>query len=95
MNAQVFGISVDLPFSLAKFKADQNLNFALLSDFNKEAIKAYSCEIENWIAWLKGVAQRASFVIYKEGMVQFAEVLANAGEYPNFDEIKKTLERLN
>jgi peroxiredoxin len=95
MNAQVFGISVDLPFSLAKFKADQNLNFALLSDFNKEAIKAYSCEIENWIAGLKGVAQRASFVIDKEGMVQFAEVLANAGEYPNFDEIKKTLERLN
>src|SRR5689334_16977538 len=34
--AKVFGISVDSPQTLAKFKEDQRLNFSLLSDFNKE-----------------------------------------------------------
>ena len=34
-NAQVLAISVDSVFTLGKFKADQQLNFPLLSDFNK------------------------------------------------------------
>ena len=41
LNTAVVGISVDSPFTLNKFKADQNLNFTLLSDFNKEASPAY------------------------------------------------------
>jgi peroxiredoxin len=40
-NAKVFGISVDSLFTLGKYKAEQNLNFPLLSDFNKEASIAY------------------------------------------------------
>ena len=39
-NAQVLGISIDSLFVLGKFKAEQNLNFPLLSDFNKEAASA-------------------------------------------------------
>ena len=41
VNAKVFGISVDALQTLAKFKEDQHLNFTLLSDFNKEASRAY------------------------------------------------------
>lgn len=94
MNAQVFGISVDMPFTLNKFRADNNLNFPLLSDFNKDASTAYGCLYENWILGLKGVAKRASFVIDKEGVVRFAQILENASDYPDFDGIKKTLEGL-
>ncbi len=94
MNAQVFGISVDMPFTLAKYKSDNQLTFPLLSDFNKEAINAYGCIYDTWIAGLKGVAKRASFVIDKEGIIRFAEVLENASHYPNFEGIKKTLEEL-
>jgi glutaredoxin-dependent peroxiredoxin len=35
LNAEVLGISVDSPFTLDKFKQEQNLNFKLLSDFKK------------------------------------------------------------
>lgn len=94
LNAEVFGISVDMPFTLTKFKADNNLNFPLLSDFNKDAITAYGCKYDNWILGLKGVAKRASFVIDKEGVIRFAQVLENAGDYPDFDGIKKALEAL-
>src|SRR5688572_5364428 len=94
MNAQVLGISVDMPFSLGKFKAEQNYNFPLLSDFNKAAITAYDCKFDEWIVGLKGVAKRSVFVIDKEGTVRHAEVLPNAGDYPNFDAVKKALESL-
>jgi peroxiredoxin len=94
MDAEVFGISVDMPFTLKKYKADNNLNFQMLSDFNKEAITAYNCKYDTWIAGLKGVAKRASFVIDKEGILRFAQILENASDYPDFDGIKKTLEEL-
>ena len=41
VNAKVFGISVDSLHTLAKYKADQNLNFTLLSDFNKDVSSLY------------------------------------------------------
>ncbi len=95
LNAVVFGISVDLPFSLNKFKEDQKLNFTLLSDFNKQACTAYGCMFPEWIAGLKGVAKRASFVIDKAGIVRFAEVLETAGEYPNFEGIHGALQKMS
>ena len=94
MNAQVLGISVDMPFTQAKFKEANQLTFPLLSDFNKEAITAYGCKCDVWIAGLKGVAKRSSFVIDKDGIVRFSEILENASDYPDFVGIKKTLEGL-
>jgi peroxiredoxin len=94
MNAVVLGISVDMPFSLGKFKEVNNLNFPLLSDFNKETVKAYGIMYDTWVMGLKGVAKRSSFVIDKEGIIRFAQVLEVAGDYPDFDGIKKTLEGL-
>lgn len=95
LNAQVFGISVDMPFSLGKFREMNLLNFPFLSDFNKEAITAYDLRNENFVVGLKGVAKRASFVIDKKGIIRFAEVLPSPGDYPDFAGIKKTLEALN
>ncbi len=93
-KCDVVAISVDLPFTLAKFKETQNLNFTLLSDFNKEAIRAYGAVYEDWILGLKGVAKRAAFVIDGNGVIKYAEVLENAGELPNFNAINETLAAL-
>ena len=93
-KATVLAISVDLPFTLAKFKEDQNLNFTLLSDFNKEVSRAYGAIYEDWILGLKGVSKRAAFVIDANGIVVHAEVLVNAGELPDFNAIDKVLESL-
>jgi len=94
VNAQVFGISVDSPFANAKFKEEQKINFPLLSDFNKDAMTAYDCKYEVFAAGTKGVAKRSAFVIDKNGIVQYAEVLENAGELPNFEAIKNCLNSL-
>lgn len=95
LNANVYGISVDSPFTLDKFKKEQNLNFPLLSDFNKQASKSYEALYDNFVMDMQGVSKRAAFVIDKEGTVQYAEVLENAAEIPNFDAIKQTLQSLN
>ncbi len=94
-NAQVLGISVDSPFTLAKFKEEQGLNFPLLSDFNKEVSTAYGTIYEAFIGWMKGVSKRSAFVIDKEGIIQYAEVLESAGDLPNFEAINSTLASLN
>lgn len=95
LNAKVFGISVDSVFTLAKFKELQQLNFPLLSDFNKEVSRAYEALHEDWILGMKGVSKRSAFVIDKQGVVRYAEVLDNPGNLPNFDAVKATLETIN
>ncbi len=94
LNAAVVGISVDSPFTLGKFKEEQHYNFDLLSDFNKETSQAYQAFYENFVLGMKGVSRRAAFVVDGEGTIQYAEVLENAGELPNFSAIKETLKSL-
>lgn len=93
-NATVLGISVDSPFTLAKFKEEQKLNFQLLSDFNKEVSGAYGSLYENFVLGLKGVSKRSAFVINTEGTIVYAEVLENAGDQPNFNAIEDALRAL-
>lgn len=95
LDAEILAISVDSPFTLNKFKEDQRLNFPLLSDFNKEVSVAYDTMYDVFALGLKGVSKRSAFVIDKEGTIQYAEVLDNAGELPNFTAIKETLNSLN
>ncbi len=95
LNADILAVSVDSPFALEKFKAEQKLSFPLLSDFNKEVSTAYGALYEKFAFGMKGVSKRAAFVVDKEGTIQYAEVLENAGELPNFDAIKASLSGLN
>lgn len=95
LNTNVLAVSVDSPFTLKKFKEDQKLNFPLLSDFNKEVSRAYDSLYEKFPAFgMEGVSKRAAFVIDGEGTIQYAEILDNPGELPNFGKIKETLSSL-
>ena len=94
MNAKVIGISTDSVYALRKYKEEQNLNFALASDYNKEVCGLYGTQYEVFNFCMKGTAKRSAFVIDKNGIIQYAEVLDNASNLPKFDLIKNTLERL-
>lgn len=95
LNAVVFGISGDSLFSLGKFREEQKLNFDLLSDFNKDVSTAYGSIYETFGFGMKGVTKRAAFVIDKNGILKYAEVLEKAGDLPNFEAIQATLKSLN
>lgn len=91
LKAKPFGISVDSLHTLKKFKEEQHLNFELLSDFNREVSNAYGAIYETFGYGMRGVSKRAAFVIDENGIIQYAEVLDNAGLQPNFEAIKETL----
>ena len=93
LNAEVLAISVDSPFAQKQWKEKEQLNFTLLSDFNREACQAYGAYFEN-LRGLQGVAKRAAFVIDKTGKVRYAEVMESPGNLPNFDKIQETLQSL-
>ena len=92
MNADVVGISVDSPFTLAKFKEEQSYQFPLLSDFNKEASAAFGALYEEFAFNMKGISKRSAFVIDEEGKIIHLEVLEDAGNMPDFDAIKRSIE---
>jgi len=94
VNAKVFGISVDSLHTLAKFKSEQSLNFSLLSDFNKDVSLLYGSLYEMFSYNMKGVSKRSAFVIDRNGIIRYAEILENAGEQPNFKNINLILEGL-
>lgn len=95
LNAVILGISVDSPFTLAVFKEREMLPFDLLSDFNKETSVAYDALYETFAMKMRGVSKRAAFVVDKNGVIQYAEVLDNAGDVPSFTAIQETLKSIN
>lgn len=95
LNAVVLGISIDTVFTLAKFKEEQKLNFDLLSDFNKEVSAAYEALYAEFILGMKGVSKRSAFVIDKNGILKYKEVLEKSADLPNFEAIQACLKELN
>lgn len=94
-KSTVIGISVDSVFTLAKYKEMQEYSFPLLSDFNKQVSALYGCLYDTWILDMQGVSKRSAFVIDKTGIIRYTEVLENASEEPNYNEIQKIIDSLD
>jgi peroxiredoxin len=90
LNAKVYGISVDSPFAQEAMALKENLNFPLLSDFNKETSLAYGVLYEDFIGF-KGVSKRSAFVISKDGEILFAWSSEDPKQLPDFEAIKAVL----
>ncbi|CCH54910.1 alkyl hydroperoxide reductase/ Thiol specific antioxidant/ Mal allergen [Fibrisoma limi BUZ 3] len=94
LDADVVAISVDSPYTLARFKDDQHLPFQLLSDFNKDVSTAYGALHETFSYNMRGVSKRAAFVIDREGVIRYVEVLENPGKIPNFQAVQDALQSI-
>lgn len=94
LGATVVGVSVDMPFTLGVFKTQNNINFDLLSDFNKTMIRDYDMYLEDFALGLKGVAKRGVTVVDGSGTVVYAEETANPGTQVSFAALKAALEKI-
>ena len=94
LNAEVLAISVDALHTLNKWKEIEGFNFTMLSDFNKVASKMYDSLYEEFSFGMKGVSKRSAFVIDKNGIIKYAEILENAGHIPDMEAIQQTLAAL-
>jgi len=93
VSARVIGISVDTFFALKAWADAEQLNFPLLSDFNKDVIAKYGVVNPDMIG-LKGIAKRSVFVIDRGGVVRHREVLEDARNEPSYEKITQTLATL-
>ena len=93
LGAQVFGISVDSPHTLARFAAETGAAFPLLSDFNREAIRAYDV-VRPDLGGLREVAERVVFVIDADGTIRHVWQGEHPGVMPAFEGIKAALAAL-
>ena len=95
LNTSVVGISVDTLFALKRCGEDNKIEYPLLSDFNKQAIKDYDVVNHDFAFGYKDVAKRSTFVIDKEGIVRYVEILASAGDFPDMNGIKEAVRKLS
>jgi peroxiredoxin len=91
LNADVFGISIDSPFTLEVMAQKENISFPLLSDFNKEVAQAYDVLYEDLLG-LRGVAKRSAFVINKDGVITYAWSSDDPKNVPDFPELRAAIE---
>ncbi len=94
LGATVYGISVDSPFTQEVMAKQENLNFKLLSDFNKQASKDYEVLYEDFLPGklgFQGVSKRSAFVIGADGDVKYSWSSDVPSDLPPFDEIKAAL----
>lgn len=95
LQARILGISVDSPSVLADYKKELQLNFTLLSDEEKKVSDLYGSIYhapDN--PSVLTVSKRSAFVIDKQGVVQYSEVLEDAYQVPDFMAINAVLDRL-
>lgn len=96
-NTDVVGISVDSIFTQEAWSKANNIKIPLLSDFNRKTIVDYGTRYDDgkFVHGMNNVSRRAAFVVDKDGVIKYAEVLDDAGQLPNFDKINETLKSLN
>ncbi len=95
LDAAVFGVSVDAPFANAAFAERNSLNFPILSDYTRAAVRAYEVAHDDF-ANMPGytAAKRSVFVIDKQGTLRYAWVAPNPGTEPDYDAVKAAVAAL-
>lgn len=92
LNAQVVGISVNDPFTNKAFAEANRLQFTILSDYARTAVRKFNVFHENF-AGLAGytAAKRSVFVLDENGIVRYRWVSEDPGKQPDYEEIRKVL----
>ncbi|MDR7555733.1 MAG: redoxin domain-containing protein [Armatimonadota bacterium] len=96
LDAQVVAISVDSPFAQKAFADQHGLTFTLLSDFTREAVKAFGVEDPNFAGGLlPGVAWRSVFVVDRTGVVRWKWVAPTQGTEPDYAAVEAAVRSLH
>jgi peroxiredoxin len=95
LGAQLVGISVDSSYSLKAFAQTYNLQFPLLSDFNKKVTKLYGVLQDPWVGLgFRGVAKRSVFLVDERGILRYRWVTDAPSDEPPYQEVTKAAQKL-
>lgn len=90
LGAEVIAISVDSPFAQEAWARANKITLTLLSDLDKQVVRAYDVVFSK-LAGIGDTAARAAFVINPEGVITYAEQTPTPKDLPNFAAIKAAL----
>lgn len=90
LNAHVYGVSADTPWSLLAFINQYDINYPLLSGFNNDIIQDYGMKRRESI--LSGIADRGVFVIDGDGTVIHDWKEKEPRQLPDFEAIRGAIE---
>lgn len=89
-NTEIVSISMDSPYALDAWAKSIHTSFPMLSDFypQGQVVDAYG------VRHPAGMAERALFIIDKEGIIRYIEVLHSPGEMPDNQDLFEALRKL-
>lgn len=95
LDAKVLGVSIDQPFSNAKFAKDNNLNFDLISDLSRDMSRNYGGLHENFVN-IPGLSasKRSVFIVDKNGKIAYAWVSEDPGVEPDYRKVEEELSKI-
>lgn len=93
VDADVYGISTDSPFSLDEFREKHDLNFGLISDYDKEIVAEYGVTMDFDSLGVYDVAKRSVFVVDEDREVTYAWVSDDPGREPDYEEVERAAAR--
>ena len=87
---EVVSISMDSQYSLSAWEKSMHTTFPLLSDFypQGQVVDTYG------VRHPAGMPERALFVIDKEGIIRFIEVMHSPGDMPDNEDLFEALRKL-
>ena len=79
-DTQVLGVSVDVVGALKAFAEKLGVTYPMLSDFSRDTVKKYGVMDENPDSGRFRMAKRAYFIIDKQGIVRFKQLMTERGQ---------------
>jgi len=89
LEASVYGVSVDPPFPQLAFLDAYDVSFPLLSGFSNDVAADYGVRREE--GPLRGIAERAAFVIAPDRTVVYDWLVTDPQIFPDLDAIQAAL----
>jgi glutaredoxin-dependent peroxiredoxin len=94
LDTQVLGVSVDVPGAQKAFAERLGLTYPLLSDFSRDTVKRYGVMYDDPNAAVFRMAQRAYFIIDKQGIIRYKHVMKDAGHMLDSEAILETVKQI-
>lgn len=92
LGANVYGLSVDTPFTLKAYAKQLGLEYPLISDFDKAATRALGLEIG--LRGIMGFSQRAAYVVAPDGKISWHWVAEVPSQEPPYDQVAAAVKAL-
>ncbi len=89
-DAEVVSISMDSTYALDAWEKSMHTSFPLLSDFYPQGKVVDLYGVRHPV----GMAERALFVIDKEGIIRYIEIQHSPGEMPDNEDLFEALRKL-